>query len=189
MTACAPLQVWRQHWDMQLYKALEVQFRAGLETINDSLPEVRVRVVVLCARKYNTHTAPPHLTPAVYKYLAQWIVRFDRYRHVWSIGTTIAATAPGSHSSRCAAWCCIQTQIDVQLVCNSSCTLCYKPALEELRVNHISRLINGFLGLPGRMKGVSSLSEHRQGFFAPIADVDAAAVARVRGCGCCSRLL
>lgn len=66
MTASAPLQVWRQHWDMQLYKALEVQFRAGLETINDSLPEVRVRVVVLCARKYNTLTAPPHLTPLLY---------------------------------------------------------------------------------------------------------------------------
>jgi hypothetical protein len=38
---CACLQVWRHHWDFQLYKALEVQFRAGLENINRNLPEVR----------------------------------------------------------------------------------------------------------------------------------------------------
>ncbi len=32
--------VWRQHWDFQLYKALEHQFRRGLEMFNKSLPEV-----------------------------------------------------------------------------------------------------------------------------------------------------
>ena len=34
--------VWRQHWDFQLAKALEVQFARGLEGITQSLPEVRV---------------------------------------------------------------------------------------------------------------------------------------------------
>jgi hypothetical protein len=41
--ACARVlapQLWRQHWDFQLYKALEVQFRAGLHSINQTLPEV-----------------------------------------------------------------------------------------------------------------------------------------------------
>jgi hypothetical protein len=34
------VQVWRAHWDFQLYKAMEVQFKAGLENIHKSLPEV-----------------------------------------------------------------------------------------------------------------------------------------------------
>lgn len=54
----------------------------------------------------------------------------------------------------------------------------YDPPLEELRMNHIAKHLNVFLGLPLRMKGVSSLSE-RQGFFAPIADADPAAIAMV----------
>lgn len=33
-------QLWRQHWDFQLYKALDVQYRMGLESINKTLPEV-----------------------------------------------------------------------------------------------------------------------------------------------------
>jgi hypothetical protein len=41
--------VWRHHWDFQLYKALEVQFRAGLENINKSLPEVNCP---LCKRRH-----------------------------------------------------------------------------------------------------------------------------------------
>lgn len=35
------LQLWRQHFDFQLYKALDVQFRAGLESLHKSLTEVR----------------------------------------------------------------------------------------------------------------------------------------------------
>eukprot|EP00878_Enallax_costatus_P024703 GHUV01026383.1.p1 GENE.GHUV01026383.1~~GHUV01026383.1.p1 ORF type:complete len:1576 (+),score=459.42 GHUV01026383.1:1611-6338(+) len=99
-------EVWRHHWDFQLYKALEVQFRSGLENINKNLPEMEVSMVC---------------------------------RH---------------HK------------------------LQYDPPLEELRMNHIAKHLNGFLGLPLRMKGVSSLSE-RQGFFAPIADADPAAIAMV----------
>jgi dynein heavy chain 2, cytosolic len=34
-------QVWRQHWDYQLYKALHHQYSLGLEAINKTLPEVR----------------------------------------------------------------------------------------------------------------------------------------------------
>lgn len=37
---CDVLQMWRQHWDFQLYKALDVQYRVGLESINKTLPEV-----------------------------------------------------------------------------------------------------------------------------------------------------
>lgn len=37
--------VWRQHWDCQLYKALEVQYLQGLECLSQSLPDVEVKVV------------------------------------------------------------------------------------------------------------------------------------------------
>jgi dynein heavy chain 2 len=33
--------IWRQHWDFQLHKALDVQYKQGLECINKNLPEVR----------------------------------------------------------------------------------------------------------------------------------------------------
>lgn len=68
-------------------------------------------------------------------------------------------------------------QMEVSMVCRHH-KLQYEPPLEELRMNHIAKHIDAFLGLPLRMKGVSSLSE-RQGFFAPIADADSAAIARV----------
>jgi dynein heavy chain 2 len=70
--------------------------------------------------------------------------------------------------------------VEVSLVYKNR-RLQYDPPLEVLRLQHFSRHLNGFLGLPLRMKGVSSLSE-RQGFFAPIADADPAAIARVSTC-------
>jgi hypothetical protein len=69
--------------------------------------------------------------------------------------------------------------VEVSLVYKNR-RLQFEPPLEVLRLQHFARHLDGFLGLPLRMKGVSSLSE-RQGFFAPIADADPAAIARVRG--------
>ncbi|KAL2914266.1 hypothetical protein HK105_206212 [Polyrhizophydium stewartii] len=36
---------WRNHWDYQLYKALEHQYQVGLESLNESLPEIKVDLV------------------------------------------------------------------------------------------------------------------------------------------------
>lgn len=36
------MRPWRAHWDRQLYKALECQYRLGLITLNENLPEIRV---------------------------------------------------------------------------------------------------------------------------------------------------
>ncbi|KAI8908484.1 dynein heavy chain and region D6 of dynein motor-domain-containing protein [Gorgonomyces haynaldii] len=36
---------WRKHWDYQLYKALEYQYRAGLEDLHSQLPEIKVDLV------------------------------------------------------------------------------------------------------------------------------------------------
>ena len=35
---------WKRHWDHQLYKALEFQYLRGLETLNESLPEIHVNL-------------------------------------------------------------------------------------------------------------------------------------------------
>lgn len=39
--SCDRQAVWRQHWDFQLAKALECQFRQGLASLTKALPEVR----------------------------------------------------------------------------------------------------------------------------------------------------
>ncbi|XP_078258652.1 cytoplasmic dynein 2 heavy chain 1 isoform X1 [Rhinoraja longicauda] len=36
------MKAWRQHWNHQLYKALEHQYQMGLEALNENLPEITV---------------------------------------------------------------------------------------------------------------------------------------------------
>lgn len=36
------MQAWRQHWNHQLYKALEHQYQMGLEALNKNLPEIQI---------------------------------------------------------------------------------------------------------------------------------------------------
>lgn len=36
------MKAWRQHWDHQLYKALEHQYQMGLEALNENLPEITI---------------------------------------------------------------------------------------------------------------------------------------------------
>lgn len=54
-SSCASLllQLWRQHWDFQLYKALDVQYRVGLESINKTLPEVSLPDVSVLGAPYS----------------------------------------------------------------------------------------------------------------------------------------
>jgi dynein heavy chain 2 len=33
------------HWDHQIYKALEISYQKGLESVNDNLPEMKVEIV------------------------------------------------------------------------------------------------------------------------------------------------
>ncbi|KAJ3330553.1 Cytoplasmic dynein 2 heavy chain 1, partial [Blyttiomyces sp. JEL0837] len=37
--------IWRNHWDCQLYKALEFQYRVSLENLNENLPEIKVDLI------------------------------------------------------------------------------------------------------------------------------------------------
>uniref|UniRef100_A0ABM5FWF4 Cytoplasmic dynein 2 heavy chain 1 n=2 Tax=Agamidae TaxID=81953 RepID=A0ABM5FWF4_9SAUR len=36
------MKAWRQHWNYQLYKALEHQYQMGLEALNENLPEINI---------------------------------------------------------------------------------------------------------------------------------------------------
>lgn len=36
------MRAWRQHWNHQLYKALEHQYQMGLEALNKNLPEIHI---------------------------------------------------------------------------------------------------------------------------------------------------
>ena len=35
---------WKAHWDHQLYKALEFQYKMGLEALNENLPEIKIDI-------------------------------------------------------------------------------------------------------------------------------------------------
>ncbi|KAI5098641.1 cytoplasmic dynein 2 heavy chain 1, partial [Silurus meridionalis] len=39
------MYAWRQHWNHQLYKALEFQYQCGLESLNKNLPEIHIDLV------------------------------------------------------------------------------------------------------------------------------------------------
>ncbi|XP_065136472.1 cytoplasmic dynein 2 heavy chain 1 [Paramisgurnus dabryanus] len=39
------MKAWRQHWNHQLYKALEHQYQVGLEALNKNLPEINIDLV------------------------------------------------------------------------------------------------------------------------------------------------
>jgi len=49
-------QVWRQHWDFQLFKALEYQYIQGLTCINQALPEIDIKMVF---RQHKLQYDPP----------------------------------------------------------------------------------------------------------------------------------
>uniref|UniRef100_A0A4W3JMF3 Cytoplasmic dynein 2 heavy chain 1 n=1 Tax=Callorhinchus milii TaxID=7868 RepID=A0A4W3JMF3_CALMI len=44
------MKAWRQHWNHQLYKALEHQYQIGLEALNENLPEINVELTFKQAR-------------------------------------------------------------------------------------------------------------------------------------------
>ncbi|XP_029458286.1 cytoplasmic dynein 2 heavy chain 1 [Rhinatrema bivittatum] len=39
------MKAWRQHWNHQLYKALEHQYQMGLEALNENLPEINIDII------------------------------------------------------------------------------------------------------------------------------------------------
>lgn len=39
------LKPWQAHWDRQLYKVLEYQYRFGLDTLNENMPEIKVELI------------------------------------------------------------------------------------------------------------------------------------------------
>jgi hypothetical protein len=151
--------VWRQHWDFQLYKALEHQFRRGLELFNKSLPEVRGGGGGAATAVHSLpQPAARQQAPAPHRAARRHMLRAQ------------PAPPPPPRRPR-------PPQLEVSIVFRQQ-RLQYDPPLEELRARHYRDLLGGFLGLPQRMRGVSDLSE-RPGFFRAIADCCPAGVARL----------
>ncbi|KAM4743047.1 cytoplasmic dynein 2 heavy chain 1 isoform 3-T4 [Anableps anableps] len=42
---CDDMRAWRQHWNHQLYKALEHQYQTGLEALNKNLPDIHIDLI------------------------------------------------------------------------------------------------------------------------------------------------
>ena len=48
------MRAWRQHWNHQLYKALEHQYQMGLEALNKNLPEIHVDLTFKSVHLFST---------------------------------------------------------------------------------------------------------------------------------------
>lgn len=59
---------WRAHLDRQLYKALEVQYRLGLEALSERMPEMRVELVYQQSRL----AFQPPFEEVIWGIVAQW---------------------------------------------------------------------------------------------------------------------
>ena len=69
------MQAWRQHWNHQLYKALEHQYQMGLEALNKNLPEIHID---LTFKSVHTHTQTQTLAVSLsFVTLFAWAVRFS----------------------------------------------------------------------------------------------------------------
>lgn len=40
------LKKWKVHWDFQIFKALELQYKFGLQSLNQNLSEIKAEIVV-----------------------------------------------------------------------------------------------------------------------------------------------
>lgn len=47
------MKLWKYHWDIQLYKALEHQYQRGIVTLNDVMPEFKVDLIYKLVRTAN----------------------------------------------------------------------------------------------------------------------------------------
>lgn len=128
----APQAVWRQHWDFQLAKALEVQFRLGLASITKSLPEVGPPLdCSSCCQAW----APDFS-----------MVAYAKHDELSSILLLIAILSAGLGLGTRRV-----TQVEVRVVLRGG-RPCLDPPVEELRLRHYREHLGAFLGLPAKMK-------------------------------------
>ncbi len=130
--------MWRQHWDFQLFKALEYQYIQGLECINKTLPEIEVGIV-------HTHT---HIHTHTYTHTHAGNQRAHAYAYSCSLKGGMSSCAQ-STVCVCVPMCVCVCVTQVRMVFRQH-KLQYDPPLEELRIRHYKDYLNTFLGLPLR---------------------------------------
>eukprot|EP00049_Salpingoeca_infusionum_P001770 m.50835 g.50835 ORF g.50835 m.50835 type:complete len:4155 (+) comp11193_c0_seq1:125-12589(+) len=71
------MRPWLVHWDHQIFKALEVQYKSGLESLNSLLPELQVELVF---RQQTLQFRPPieEIRAKYYKELRKFLVRPEK---------------------------------------------------------------------------------------------------------------
>lgn len=74
-------EAWKRHWDVQLYKALEHQYARGLETLNESLPEMKVELT-FAQKRMQFRPPMEEIRAAYFKELRRFIEIPDRFAGV-----------------------------------------------------------------------------------------------------------
>lgn len=63
---------WYQHWDHQVYKALEAVYRFGLESLNENLPDIKCELV-FSQRKLQFRPSVEELRASYYRQMSKFI--------------------------------------------------------------------------------------------------------------------
>ncbi|XP_059035365.1 cytoplasmic dynein 2 heavy chain 1 isoform X5 [Mustela lutreola] len=79
------MRAWKQHWDHQLYKALEHQYQMGLEALNENLPEISVD---LTYKQGRLQFRPPfeEIRAKYYREMKRFIGIPNQFRGVGEVG-------------------------------------------------------------------------------------------------------
>ncbi|GBG24746.1 Cytoplasmic dynein 2 heavy chain 1 [Hondaea fermentalgiana] len=67
------MRAWKQHWDHQVYKALEASYRTGLETLNENLGEIKAEIV------FSNATRAPQFRPAIEELRASYFRKMKKF--------------------------------------------------------------------------------------------------------------
>ncbi|XP_023565248.1 cytoplasmic dynein 2 heavy chain 1 [Octodon degus] len=79
------MRAWKQHWNHQLYKALEHQYQMGLEALNEDLPEIHVDLIYKQGR---LQFRPPfeEIRAKYYREMKRFISIPSQFRGVGDVG-------------------------------------------------------------------------------------------------------
>lgn len=155
------MRAWRQHWNHQLYKALEHQYQMGLEALNKNLPEIQIELtfksvhtlsfVQLSVSLFVSLLFVPSLS-----YLQQLAAAFDCLFPLAYYALTL-----GCVSFFLSHWKILLMSECTFLFCcpsNRHGRLQFRPPFEEVRARYF-REMKRFISIPNQFKGVSAQGE------------------------------
>lgn len=142
------MQAWRQHWNHQLYKALEHQYQMGLEALNKNLPEIHID---LTFRSVNSHSVVQHFVSHFARVIFFFFLLLKTLlsHYTWScINTSIYISWPHPPTSTSTPSSPVKRQGRLK----------FRPPFEEVRARYF-REMKRFISIPNQFKGVSAQGE------------------------------